>query len=38
MPLGNGARFLVLGDWIDSSDYLYFDGISVLTGHSMKTE
>lgn len=38
MPLGNGARLLVLGDWIDSSDYLYFDGISVLTGHSIKTE
>lgn len=35
--LPSGSRLMVLKDWLDSSDYLYFDGISVLTGHSMKT-
>lgn len=36
--LPSGARLMVLKDWIDRSDYLYFDGISVFTGHSMNTE
>ena len=36
--LPSGARFLMLKDWFKSSQYLYFDGISVGVGHSMKTE
>lgn len=36
--LPNGARFMIMKDWIDTSDYLYFDGISVGTGHSMNME
>lgn len=36
--LPSGARFMIMKDWIGSSDYLYFDGISVGTGHSMKME
>lgn len=38
VTLPGGARLLVLNDWIESSDYLYFDGISVGVGHSMKME
>lgn len=36
--LPDGARLLVMKDWIDCSDYLYFDGISVGVGHSMNME
>ena len=36
--LDNGARLLVMRDWIDSSDYLYWDGISVRAGISRKME
>ena len=38
MTLPDGARLMVMKDWIDSSDYLYFDGISVFTGISWKME
>ena len=36
--LPSGARLMVLPDWMDESQYLKFDGISVGVGHSMKTE
>lgn len=36
--LPSGARLMILNDWLESSDYLYFDGISVGVGHSMKME
>ncbi len=36
--LPSGARLLVLPDWMEQSQYLKFDGISVGVGHSMKTE
>ena len=38
VTLPSGARLLVLKDWIDGPDYLYFDGISTASGHSMKIE
>jgi len=38
LTLDSGARLMVMKDWIDSSDYLYFDGISVRTGISPKME
>lgn len=36
--LPSGARLMVLPDWMDDSQYLKFDGISVGVGHSMNTE
>ena len=38
VSLPSGARLMVLPDWMDDSQYLKFDGISVGVGHSMKTE
>ena len=38
MKLPSGARLLVMKDWMDQCTFVYFDGISVLTGHSMNTE
>ena len=38
MALPSGARLMILPDWMDESQYLKFDGISVGVGHSMKTE
>lgn len=38
MTLPSGARLMILPDWIDESQYLKFDGITVGSGHSMKTE
>lgn len=36
--LPGGARLMILPDWLEDSDYLYFDGISVRLGHSRNTE
>lgn len=36
--LPSGARLMILPDWMEQSQYLKFDGISVGVGHSMKTE
>ena len=33
-----GAQLLLLDDWMDASDYLYFDGITVGSGHCRNTE
>lgn len=38
MALSTGARLFVLKDWINSSPYLYFDGISVSGGNFQKSE
>lgn len=38
LQLPSGARLIVMDDWMDSSPYWYFDGISVLGGCSMKME
>jgi len=38
LTLPSGARLVVMKDWIDSSQYWYFDGISVGVGHSINTE
>ena len=38
MEMPSGARLLLLDDWMDKSGYLYFNGISVLGGHSPNTE
>lgn len=38
MPLSSGARLYVLKDWIKSSPYLYFDGISISGGSCQKIE
>ncbi len=38
MAMPTGARFLMLKDWIDSSDYLYFSGISGNVGNFPKSE
>ena len=38
MTLPGGARLLVMPDWMEKSQYLYFDGILVGVGHSMNTE
>lgn len=38
MTLSSGARLFVLKDWIGSSPYLYFDGISVSGGYFQKSE
>lgn len=38
MKMPGGQEFIVLKDWIDSSPYLYFDGISVTGGYSQKSE
>jgi len=36
--LPGGACLNVLGDWMEGDYFLYFDGIGVGSGHSMKTE
>ena len=36
--LPSGAHLMILPDWLDDSQYLYFDGMTVGVGHSMKTE
>lgn len=38
LTLGCGARLLILKDWLRSSPYLYFDGISGILGHSQNRE
>lgn len=38
MKLHSGAEFYILKDWIDSSPYLYFDGISISGGYFQKSE
>ena len=38
LMLPTGARLIVMKDWIDRSQYWYFDGILVGVGHSMNTE
>lgn len=38
VQMPSGARLLILKDWLKSSPYLYFDGISVLGGYSQKSE
>lgn len=40
MSLPAGRKMFILNDWMDESDYLfaYFDGISTMVGHSLKTE
>ena len=38
IALETGARLIILDDWMDSSDYLYCDGISVAVGHSPNIE
>lgn len=38
MTLPGGARLIVLKDWMDSSNYMYFDGISTFFGYSPKIE
>ncbi len=38
LTLRSGARLIVLGDWIDSTNYRYFDGISGLVGNSPNKE
>ncbi len=38
MTLPTGARLIVMKDWMDRSQYWYFDGILVGVGHSMNTE
>ena len=36
MAVSSGAELIILKDWISSSPYLYFDGISVSGGYSQK--
>ena len=38
LTLPSGARLIVMKDWMDQSQYWYFDGILVGVGHSMNTE
>jgi len=38
LTLPGGESFFILKDWIERSPYLYFDGNSVLTGYSQKSE
>ncbi len=38
MILPGGARLLVLDDWLDASNYIYFDGISGSLGYSQNSE
>lgn len=38
MTLPTGARLLVMKDWMDDSDYLYFDGISTFFGQVSNSE
>jgi len=38
MMLPTGARLMIMPDWMDSSDYLYFDGISTFFGHLANNE
>ena len=38
MQVEGGSRLIVLGDWKTSSNYLYFDGKSLCSGHSRNME
>ena len=38
LTLPAGARLVVMKDWMEGSQYWYFDGILVGVGHSMNTE
>ncbi len=38
MPLPSGARLLVLDDWLDGSNYIYFDGMSGSVGYCQNSE
>lgn len=38
LTLPSGARLIILKDWLRSSPYLYFDGISGILGHSQNRE
>ena len=38
MTLTSGAEMYILKDWMDSSPYLYFDGISISGGNFQKSE
>lgn len=38
LVLSSGARLLILEDWQESSDYIYFDGISGSLGYSQNRE
>ena len=38
VALPSGARLIVMKDWIERSQYWYFDGILVGVGHSINTE
>jgi UDP-2,3-diacylglucosamine hydrolase len=38
LTLPSGARLVVMKDWMEQSQYWYFDGILVGVGHSMNTE
>ncbi len=38
LPLASGGRLLVLKDWIDTSDYLMYDGGITFSGNSPKSE
>jgi len=38
IELPTGSRLMILKDWMDSSSYLYFDGISVFLGYVKNIE
>lgn len=38
MKLPSGAELIILKDWMDSSPYLYFDGISTVGGNCQNSE
>ncbi len=38
MKLESGAELFILNDWIESSPYLYFDGISISGGYFQNNE
>lgn len=38
MKLPSGAELIVMKDWISSSPYMYFDGISMVGGYCQKSE
>ena len=38
MKLPGGSELIILKDWISSSPYLYFDGISICGGYSQNSE
>ena len=38
LTLSTGAEMYILKDWINSSPYLYFDGISIVGGNFQKSE